>query len=233
MTSSSNPSNPSNLELIRRVPIFALLPPHHVSLLAKVADKHRFNRGALLVEQGMSSDTLYILLSGTAYALITDDKGREVIVATYNAGDYVGELGLLDNVPQTTTVRVERRVDVLSLQRHVFVRCLNENIDMAHSVLCVLARRLQLANEKISSLALSSVYERVAKVLMDLAVADENKQGIIHEKVSRQNVAKMVGASREMVSRVMKDFEKSGFVKVLEQGKIQVIDRRKRIDIKN
>lgn len=218
----------SNLDLIRRVPLFTLLPPHQISLLAMVAAKHRFNRGTVLLEQGKASDTLYIILSGSAYAVMTDEKGREVIVSTHGPGDYVGELGLLDNVPSTTTVRVERRVDVLSLEREMFVRCLNENIDMAHSVMRVLAQRLQDANQKISSLALSSVYERVAKVLIDLAIPDESGQCFIHDKISRLNIAKMVGASREMVTRVMKDFEKSGFIKVLEHGKIQVIDRRKR-----
>ena len=99
-------------------------------------------------------------------------------------------------------------------------------MEMAHAVMRVLVQRLRKASENISSLALVGVYGRVAKVLLDSAVADETDTLVIREKMTRQDIAKMVGASREMVSRVMKDFEEQGFIQLLEGGMVRVFERR-------
>jgi CRP-like cAMP-binding protein len=87
-------------------------------------------------------------------------------------------------------------------------------------------QRLRSADRKIESLALMNVYGRVANVLMESAPADENNVRIIRDKISRQDIAKMVGASREMVSRVMKDFEEQGFVETRDDGSLVIKDRR-------
>jgi CRP-like cAMP-binding protein len=99
-------------------------------------------------------------------------------------------------------------------------------MEMAHAVMRGLVQRLRKASQNISSLALVGVYGRVAKVLLDSAVADESDALVIREKVSRQDIAKMVGASREMVSRVMKDFEEQGFIQLLDGGGVRVFERR-------
>lgn len=157
---------------------------------------------------------------------MTDNNGREVILATLSSGDYVGEMSLIDNEPHSATVVADQEVDVLVLGRDSFLRCLNENMEMAHAVMRVLVQRLRKASENISSLALVGVYGRVAKVLLDSAVADETDTLVIREKMTRQDIAKMVGASREMVSRVMKDFEEQGFIQLLEGGMVRVFERR-------
>ena len=216
----------NNLELIRRVSLFTLLTAEQAARLALVVTKRRLRSGTVLLEQGKESHKLYIILTGRAFAIMTDDGGREAIVATYVAGDYVGEMGLLANAPQSATVRTDRQAVVLELDREAFVQCLGENIGMAHAIMQVLAQRLQRANEKISSLALAGVYERVASTLLQLTVPDELGRTIIREKISRQNVAKMVGASREMVSRVMNDFERNGFIKLLDNGVMEIVERR-------
>ncbi len=97
---------------------------------------------------------------------------------------------------------------------------------MAMSVMKGLVKRLRNADRKIGSLALMGVYGRVANVLLEHAAMDDRSQMIIRDKISRQDIAKMVGASREMVSRVMKDFEEQGFIETLENGAILVKDRR-------
>jgi CRP-like cAMP-binding protein len=194
--------------------------------LASTVSKKRFKRGEILVEQGKKSDALYIVLTGRTRVLMTDNKGREVILATLAAGDYVGEMSLIDDEPHSATVVADQQVDVLVLGRSSFLRCLGENMEMAHAVMRVLVQRLRKASENISSLALVGVYGRVAKVLLDSAAPDADGQLLIRDKVSRQDIAKMVGASREMVSRVMKDFEEQGFIQMLETGVVRVIERR-------
>jgi CRP/FNR family cyclic AMP-dependent transcriptional regulator len=216
----------SNLDLIRRVSLFSTLTPDQAEALAATVSKKRFKRGEILVEQGKKTDALYIVLAGRTRVLMTDSKGREVILATLVSGDYVGEMSLIDNAPHSATVVAEQQVDVLVLGRDSFLRCLGENMEMSHAVMRGLVQRLRKASDNISSLALVGVYGRVAKVLLDSAVPDDSGALLIRDKVSRQDIAKMVGASREMVSRVMKDFEEQGFIQLLEAGALRVIERR-------
>ena len=216
----------SNLELIRRVPLFAQLSTSQAEALVGAVTKQRFKRGECIVTQGQTSNALFILLTGRARVLMSDKRDREVILASMQAGDHVGEMSLIDGEPHSATVQAEIMTDTLVLGRKDFLRCLSENSAMAHSVMRELVHRLRVADHKIGSLALMGVYARVANVMLESAVADTGGGLLIPHKVSRQDVAKMVGASREMVSRVMKDFEEQGFLHTLDQGLIRVHDRR-------
>lgn len=215
----------SNLELIRRVPLFSTLTQAQAESVAEAVVKRRYKRGEVIVEQGKKSNFLAIVLTGRARVITQDNRGREVILATMNPGDYVGEMSLIDNQPHSATVRAEVQTDVLILGRVEFARCLPENTSMAYAVMKGLVQRLRHADRKIESLALMDVYGRVARALLEFAQPDRDGQLVIRERVSRQDVAKMIGASREMVSRVMKDLEDRGFIEVAADGSTLIKDR--------
>ena len=215
----------SNLDLLRRVPLFSLLTVAQAEVISGAVIKRRFKRGEALVEQGQKSNALFILLTGRARVVTSDSRGREVILATLAQGDYLGEMSIIDNEPHSATVRAEVATDVLMLGRAEFARCLTENASMSLVVMRGLVKRLRHADRKIESLALLDVYGRVAHALMDFAAADAKGQLLIKDKISRQDLAKMVGASREMVSRVMKDLEERGFIEALPNGATLLKDR--------
>ncbi|RZL54389.1 MAG: Crp/Fnr family transcriptional regulator [Variovorax sp.] len=215
----------SNLELLRRVPLFAALTPTQSASIADAIVKKRFKRAEMVVEQGKKSDALYIILTGRARVMSTDSRGREVILATLQPGDYIGEMSLIDDEPHSATVRTEIQTDVLVLDRDAFSRCLPENASMSYNIMRGLVQRLRHADRKIESLALMDVYGRVARSLIEFAVDDGAGNLKIRDKISRQDLAKMVGASREMVSRVMKDLEERGFVQTQADGSMLVKDR--------
>ena len=215
----------SNLELIRRVPLFSTLTQAQAESVSEAVVKRRYKRGEEIVEQGKKSNFLAIVLTGRARVITQDSRGREVILATMNPGDYVGEMSLIDNQPHSATVRAEVQTDVLILGRAEFARCLPENTSMAYAVMKGLVQRLRQADRKIESLALMDVYGRVARALLEFAQPDKDGQLVIRERVSRQDVAKMIGASREMVSRVMKDLEERGFSETQENGAIVIKER--------
>ncbi len=219
----------TNLDLIRRVPLFAMLTPAQTESLATAIDKRRFRRGELIVEQGKRNDALYILLAGRARVVVTDSKAREVILATLHPGDYIGEMSLIDQEPISANVEAELQTDALILAGEDFSRCLLENNSMVTAVMKGLVQRLRRADRKIESLALMGVYGRVANVLLDsgIPVPGPDNVRIIRDKISRQDIAKMVGASREMVSRVMKDFEEQGFIETRADGSVLVNERRR------
>ena len=216
----------SNLELIRRVPLFSMLTAVQAESVSEAVVKRRLKRGDAIVEQGKKSNALSIILTGRARVITTDQqRGREVILATMQPGDYVGEMSLIDNEPHSATVRAEVQTDVLVLGRLEFARCLPENSSMAYAVMRGLVQRLRHADRKIESLALMDVYGRVARALLEFASQDAEGNAVIRDKVSRQDLAKMVGASREMVSRVMKDLEERGFIETRSDGSMLVKER--------
>jgi CRP-like cAMP-binding protein len=216
----------TNLDLLRRVPMFSILTEEQTQALALAVVKRRFKRGERIVEQGQKTNALYIILAGRGRVIINDSKRREVILATLQAGDYIGEMSLIDNESHSASVEAEIQTDVLELGRDEFMHCLSESASMSYTIMCGLVRRLRIADRKISSLALMSVYGRVAHVLLDTAAASPQQDMVIRDKLSRQDIAKMVGASREMVSRVMKDFVEQGFVEPMEGGAMRIKERR-------
>ena len=215
----------SSLDLIRRVPLFSMLTESQAISVADAVVKRRFKRGEVIVEQGKKSNALFILLNGRARVVTADSRGREVILATLQPGDHIGEMSLIDNEPHSATVRAEVQTDVLMLGRIEFARCLPENSSMAYAVMRGLVQRLRHADRKIESLALMDVYGRVARSLLEFARETADGELLIREKISRQDIAKMVGASREMVSRVMKDLEERGFIQTQDNGSIVVKER--------
>ena len=215
----------SNLELIRRVPLFSMLTASQAEAVAEAVIKRRFKRGELVVEQGKKSNALFIILTGRCRVFTSDARGREVILANLQPGDYIGEMSLIDNEPHSASVRAEVQTDALMLGRLEFARCLPENTSMAYAVMKGLVQRLRSADRKIESLALMDVYGRVARALMEASELDAQGNAFIRDKVSRQDLAKMVGASREMVSRVMKDLEERGYIETQESGTVLIRER--------
>jgi CRP-like cAMP-binding protein len=214
----------SNLDLIRRVPLFSLLTGEQAQAIAEGVVKRRYRRGEVIVEQGTKSNALYILLTGRARVVTADARGREVILAVLQPGDYLGEMSLIDNEPHSATVRAEVQCDVLVLGRPEFARCLPENSSLSYAIMRGLVARLRAADRQIESLALLDVYGRVARALLDMS-EEGAEYKLIRNKVSRQDLAKVVGASREMVSRVMKDLEERGFIQTQENGSVHIMER--------
>ena len=215
----------SSLELIRRVPLFSVLTEIQAVAVAEAVVKHRFKKGEMLIEQGKKSDALIIILTGRARVMTTDGKGREVILATLYPGDPMGEMSLIDNEPHSASVQAEMQIDALVLGRLEFMRCMPEVGSMAHAIMHGLVKRLRHADRQIESLALMDVYGRVARALMEFSTLDGEGKVVIARKVSRQDLAKMVGASREMVSRVMKDLEDRGFIETREDQSLVINER--------
>ncbi len=207
----------SNVDLVRRVPMFSVLTEAQAWSLSQSIVKKRYKRGETIVEQGGRSNALFIILAGRARVLSVDARGREVILALLHPGDHVGEMSLIDGQPHSASVVAEVQTDVLMLGRVAFLQSLPENSSMSFSIMRGLVQRLRRADSKIESLALMDVYGRVARALLEMSDIDGD-QRLIRSKVSRQDLAKMVGASREMVSRVMKDFEQRGFVAERDDG---------------
>jgi CRP/FNR family cyclic AMP-dependent transcriptional regulator len=154
---------------------------------------------------------------------IGDEEGREIILKLLGAGHFFGEMAMIDQQPRSASVTTLEPSTFLILSHQAFEHCLERIPRMANMVLRVLAQRVREADRKIGTLALMDVYGRVASTLLELAVSVNGKL-VVSEKLSQQDLANMVGASREMVNRILKDLSDRGFIAV-ESKSITIINR--------
>ncbi len=206
------------LVLLRTIPLFHGVLDPQLEQIASVANHRKVTRGTVIVRAGDATDSLYILINGSARVLNSDEEGREVILSILGPGDFFGEMGLIDGSPRSADVVAAEACEMLVISKADFKRCLQENFEVALNIMKRLVERLRDADRKIESLALMDVYGRVAKLLLEFSEMHDG-QRVIRRKVTKQDIAKMIGASREMVSRVMKDLEASGYIRV-EEGQI-------------
>jgi CRP/FNR family cyclic AMP-dependent transcriptional regulator len=206
-------AGPVSTAVLKTVPLFASLPEEQLRMLTAMVTRKSAPRSTTIMAGGDPTDSLYIVLSGRLKVMMSDSEGKEVILAILGPGEFFGEMGLIDDEPRSATVVTIEPCELLSISKRDFKKCLAENFDMAMAVMRGLVRRLREADRKIGSLALLDVYGRVARLLLDMA-EDVNGQKIVTKRLPKQDIAKMIGASREMVSRVMKDLQMGGYIEM-------------------
>jgi len=199
--------------LLRNVPLFAMLPENQLALLTSVVSRRSFARGTTIIAAGDVTDSLYLVISGRLKVMMSDDAGHEIILSMLGPREYFGEMVPIDESTRSASVITLEPCELLVLSKHDFRKCLSENFDMAMTMMRCLVRRLREADRKIGSLALMDVYGRVARQLLEMSETIDG-QHVVTRKVVKKDMASMIGASREMVSRVMKDLQAGGFIEV-------------------
>ena len=199
--------------VLKAVPLFTTISEEQLRMLTTMVTRRSASRNTTIMSSGDATDSLYIVLSGRLKVMMSDSEGKEVILAILGPGEFFGEMGLIDDEPRSASVVTIEPCELLSIAKRDFKRVLTENSEMAMAVMRGLVRRLREADRKIGSLALLDVYGRVARLLLDMA---ENVDGekIVTKRLPKQDIAKMIGASREMVSRVMKDLQTGGYIEM-------------------
>ena len=199
--------------VLKNVPMFTGFPDESLRLLAALVTRKSVLRGTTIMVAGDITDSLYIVISGRLKVMMSDAEGKEVILAILGSGEFFGEMGLIDDAPRSASVVSIESCELLCVTKRDFKRCLAENFEMSMAVMRGLVKRLREADRKINSLALLDVYGRVARLLIDMS-EDVDGQKVVSKRLPKQDIAKMIGASREMVSRVMKDLQLGGFIEM-------------------
>jgi CRP/FNR family cyclic AMP-dependent transcriptional regulator len=212
-----------NPQILKTVPLFSSLSDEQLSLLQPCLQQRAYPRGAFILRAGEETDALHIILSGRVKILIPDDQGREVILAVLGTNDFFGEMGLLDDQPRSASVETLEACQMLRLSKAGFTGCLENNFGLAMQIIHDLVKRLRQADRKIESLALIDVYGRVARLLLDQA-EEIDGQWIVKQAPPKQEIARMIGASREMVSRVVKDLQQRGYIRA-EKRRVYLLDK--------
>jgi CRP/FNR family transcriptional regulator, cyclic AMP receptor protein len=201
--------------MLNAIPLFRNLNTSQLASIGAHVALRVFERGEVIVREGDSADSLYIIASGQVkvYAHDHGDGSREVILKTLGIGEFFGELPLFDHEPRSASVAALERSHVQILSYRAFQRAMQGSPGIAQKVLETLARRLRAANRKVSDLALLDISSRVSRTLLELAILSNGRR-VVGEPFTQQDLAHMVGASREMVNRTLKDLEEGGYIAV-------------------
>ena len=197
--------------ILRALPIFEKLDDESLRPLTRVSMLRHIPRHTAVLHAGDSTDNIYFVLSGALKVQISDEEGREVILSMLGPGELFGEMGVLDDHPRSATVLAVEPSELVVIGQADFKQCLVDNPDVSLFIMRNLTKRLRLADRAIESLALLDVYGRVARLLLEAAETVDGRKVVTH-KLTKQDIAKMIGASREMVSRVMRDLVAQGHV---------------------
>lgn len=184
--------------------------------LAERGVARSFPKNAVLINEGDRGDALFVILSGRVKVYVSDEQGREMILGIQGSGDYVGEMSL-DGQPRSASVMTLEPTTCAVVTRDTLKDAIAANPDVAMSLIAKLIERARIATDNVKNLALMDVYGRVARLLLSLAKEQPDGTLVVPERMTQQDIADRVGASRDMISRIFKDLTIGGYVTVADR----------------
>lgn len=195
---------------LKRVALFAGLPDDDLAALSRRAATRHYRKNTVIVSKDTAADTMYAVLSGRLRVYLDDDQGNEITIRFLESGDVFGELALLSDTQRSANVVTIEDCKLSVISRIDFMECLTGSPKMALHIIRTLVRRIQEMTDEISALALLDVYGRVRAALERLAKEHEGRR--VTDRLTHQELANMVGSSREMVSRILRDLKAGGYI---------------------
>jgi CRP/FNR family transcriptional regulator, cyclic AMP receptor protein len=192
--------------------LFAPLAPETLRAIAASGVVRQFPKNAVLINEGEHADSLFIVLSGKVKVYASNEAGKEIIIDFHGPGEYVGEMSL-DGAPRSASVMTVEPTTCAVVSRAHFRDFILDHPDFALHLIEMLIRRVRHTTESVKSLALSDVYGRLVRLLLSLAVERDGRL-VVPEKLTQQDIAERVGASRDMISRLMKDLVGGGYLAI-------------------
>ncbi len=190
--------------MLNQVEIFSGLTDTELEIIADSCISRSYPKNTVIINEDDFADSLYVIEAGRVKVYCSDKNGKEFIMNTMGSGEYFGELALLDDEKRSASVRTLDKSVFLIMYKDEFNKVLDEQPNIARTLIKNLTKRVRKLTSKVKSLALQDVYGRVAQVLTSMAVERSDKM-YIDEKLTQQDIADRVGASREMVARILKD----------------------------
>jgi CRP/FNR family transcriptional regulator, cyclic AMP receptor protein len=204
---------------LQGIPLFAGVEDEALRPLAEKALIRAFPKNAIIVHEGDVSQSLYVILSGKVRVFLADDSGKELIVDVKGPGQYFGEMAL-DEKPRSASVMTVEASRFAIISKADFRSFLETHPNIGFHVIENLIKLVRGMNSNIKSLAMMDVYGRVARMLLDLATETDGKL-VIRDRLTQKDMAARVGASREMINRILKDLSVGGYIKI-EGGRITI-----------
>jgi CRP/FNR family cyclic AMP-dependent transcriptional regulator len=201
---------------LKKIHFLADLPDEILDSLAAKSKSTNFPKQTIIITERDETSSLYIILSGKVRVFSSDEKGKEVTLFIQEAGTYFGELALLSDETRSASVITLEKTVCAIISKADFINWLTLHPDVAIGLLGALSEKIRYLTEKVKQLALSNVYERTIKVLYEMA----HKEGdvfVIHNIPTQQELANMVGSSREMINKIMHELTKGSYIAIQDK----------------
>ncbi|MGV6859840.1 MAG: Crp/Fnr family transcriptional regulator [bacterium] len=189
------------------------LTAEQLDFIASKGELRKFPKNNVLITEGDISDSMYIIRGGQVKVYVTNGRGKEAVLNIQEEGDFFGELALIDGEERSASVVSLSPVEVILVTRDAFEAALKERPEMAVTFLSSVTQRVRYLTDVVKNMALNDVSGRVCYTLEHLACENEDGQREIHIRLTHKDIANMVGASREMVSRIMRDLVQDGCIR--------------------
>ena len=213
-------------EILRDAPLFKALDDQSALSLRQSMKSQNLKKGQTLFKEGQPGDHLYLVKTGKVKLSHASGDGRESVFMVLGPGDMFGELSLFDPGPRTSTAIAVTESEVLGLGHNVLIPWLEDKPEVAQALLQALAHRLRRTSETMSDLVFADVPGRVAKALLELGekFGSKNSSGLaVHHDLTQEELAQLVGASRETVNKALADFASRGWIR-LETKSVELLD---------
>jgi CRP-like cAMP-binding protein len=213
-------------EVLKKAPLFAGLEDEAASALSAAMGTIHLTKGQVLFHEGDAEDRLYVVITGKVKLGRSGSAGRENLLAILGPGQMFGELSLFDPGPRSTTATAVTACEIRTHEHDELMGWLTGRPEVAQGLLGQLAARLRRANDVVADLVFSDVPGRVAKQLLELAkrFGDKRDDGVhVHHDLTQEELAQLVGASRETVNKALADFASRGWLR-LEQRSVVILD---------
>jgi len=201
-----------DIKAFDQIPLFEKLNDVEREYLLKRFATRRYPKNAVIINEGDDTSSFYIILEGRVKIYLTDESGKQVILNTQGAGEYFGEVALLDQGPRSASVITLQECKFAVLNHQAFIEHISENPQLSLKIMQGLTQRLRALSDNIRSLAFMDVYGRVARLLLELA-SEQNGENIIDERLTQSDIAAHVGASPKMVGRIMQELKKGDYIR--------------------
>ena len=205
------------IETLRPIPLFSHVAESDLEQIAFHLIERKYPKSTTIVEEGLPGDYMYIVREGRVKVTKLSEDGREKILDMKGAGEFVGDMALLDRAPRSASVKTLTPVTVLALSRGDFMGLLRKSPDLALAVIQELTHRVRTVNDQASALSFQRVKDRTKGLLERLAKEEAEDGRMLTPSLTHQQIADMIGTSRETVTRVVKDLKGEGWLE--QEGK--------------
>jgi len=191
-------------------PLVLPLEPTEVQLFCDYGVPKLFPKKSILINEGDNSDNFYVILDGRVRVYVSDENGKNVTLCIQRTGEFFGEMAILDGLPRSASVMTLEPTQLCVISNAGFKQCLHDHPQLHSKLLLSTVSRVRELTDNVKNLALLDVYGRVSAVLNRLAI-DRGDERVV-ERLTHQSIANMIGASREMVSRIIRSLVDGGYI---------------------
>lgn len=210
-------------QILEKILLCEALEKNDLKTLANFSVTRTYPKNSIIITEGDEGDSLYVIQSGKVKIFLMNNEGKEVTLNYHGQNEYFGEVAMLDDQPRSASVITLELSKFTIISKRKFWSCMENYPEIAFNIIRKQAMRLRELTDNVKRMALMDVYGRLVKVLNEMAV-EQDGELVVREPLTQQDLSNLIGSSREMVTRILKDLVSGGYLHI-KSKKITIIKR--------